>query len=110
MGKRVPGLDHAMHRALWRAFVKETFAPTNFFVHFNGRAHPVYRDGKTLLVLDEWHGELELLEPRGTAGPARYLGIWEIDEFVDRGRPRAMLGRRCRGKRLGRRFDLKGRP
>jgi hypothetical protein len=66
-------------RALWKEFVQKTFAKTKFKTTFNGLTRNVYRDDEYLVVLDEWHGDLELLGLQRTSGPARQVGSQTID-------------------------------
>jgi hypothetical protein len=64
---------------VWKTFVKEKFASTRFSVSFNGKTRPVYRDGsKHLIVLDEYHGALELIAFQSSPGPAKHVGSQPI--------------------------------
>ncbi len=46
---------------------------------FNGKMRPVYRDGsKHLIVLDEFHGALELITFQSSPGPAKHVGSQPI--------------------------------
>jgi hypothetical protein len=84
--------------SFWKEFVQTTFQRTNFKVTFNNATRPVYRDGNRLLVLDEYHGDLEVLAFQDRPGEAKYLGSQEIDFTMTPGPPggqptyRAKLG------------------
>ena len=76
---RVPGYAHDRMIALWKEFVKGKFGSTRFTVSFNGKTRPVYRDGtKHLIVLDEFHGALELIAFQSHPGPAKHIGSQPI--------------------------------
>ena len=66
-------------RAMWKDFVQKTFRNTNFKTTFNGMMRNVYRDDNNLIVLDEWHGDLELLAMQTKPGPATHVGSQEIE-------------------------------
>ena len=74
MGQRIPGVAQPDMIALWKAFAQKTFKSTRFKVTFNGKTRNVLTDGKLLYVLDEWHGDLEVLDAGGT-----HLGTIPID-------------------------------
>ena len=76
---RVPGYSQDQMIALWKQFVKGKFGSTRFTVSFNGKTRPVYRDGtKHLVVLDEFHGALELIAFQSHPGPAKHVGSQPI--------------------------------
>lgn len=86
MSNRVPGLSQDMHRALWTEFVRKTFQRTNRKVAFNGKLRNVFEGriptasaGTVFLVLDEYHGDLEVLDDK-----AKHLGSVELDISHDR--------------------------
>src|SRR5262249_32440531 len=81
---RIPGYSQDQMIAIWKAFVKSKFGSTRFTVSFNGKTRPVYRDGtKHLIVLDEYHGALELIAFQSKPGPARHVGSQAITvEFM----------------------------
>ena len=79
MSKRIPGLSQEQMIALWKTFVQPTFRRTGFKTTFNGKMRNVVKDDKYLIVLDEWHGDLELLAMQNKPGPAKHLGSQEID-------------------------------
>ena len=74
-----PRLQPTQMRALWKDFVQKTFRKTNFRTTFNGMMRNVYRDDSHLIVLDEWHGDLELLAMQAKPGAASHVGSQEID-------------------------------
>ncbi|HVV73894.1 MAG TPA: hypothetical protein VFE62_17090 [Gemmataceae bacterium] len=77
--KRVPGYSQEDMRGLWKRFVYETFQRTRFRTPVKGETRPVHRDGmRRLIVLDELHGDLEVLEFQARSGKAKYLGTQEI--------------------------------
>ena len=61
MSKRITGHSQEQMIALWKDFVQKTFRKTGFKTTFNAKTRNVFRDDKHLIVLDEWHGDLELL-------------------------------------------------
>ncbi len=79
MSQRIPGYSQDQMRALWKDFVQKTLRKTNFKTTFNGMTRNVYRDDDHLIVLDEWHGDLELLAMQKKPGPATHVGSQEID-------------------------------
>jgi hypothetical protein len=68
--------------AIWKDFVQESFRKTRFRTTFNGKTRSVYRDGGRLLVLDEYHGDLEVLAMQVRPGDATHIGSQEIDAAV----------------------------
>jgi hypothetical protein len=79
MSQRIPGYSQDQMRAMWKEFVQKTFRKTNFKTTFNGKTRNVFRDDDHLIVLDEWHGDLELLAMQAKPGPATHVGSQEID-------------------------------
>jgi hypothetical protein len=79
MSQRIPGIEQNEMIALWKGFVQRTLRRTNFRTTFNGATRTVYRDDTRLLVLDEYHGDLEVLEMQRSPGKATHLGSQEID-------------------------------
>ncbi len=76
---RVPGYAQDEMIALWKKFVKSKFGATRFTVSFKGKTRPVYKDGtKHLIVLDEFHGALELIAFQSSPGPAKHVGSQQI--------------------------------
>jgi hypothetical protein len=74
MGSRIPNLPQNDMIALWKAFVQQRFKSTRSKVSFNGKTRNVFSDGTQLYVLDEWHGDLEVLDLKG-----KHLGTIPID-------------------------------
>jgi hypothetical protein len=66
-------------RALWKDFVRKALRKTNLKTTFNGMTRDVYRDNEYLVVLDEWHGDLELLAMQSRPGPATHVGSQQIE-------------------------------
>ena len=83
MSQRIPGLSQPDMIALWKEFVRRSFVRTRFQTTFNGVTRVVYRDGGRLLVLDEYHGDLEVLAFQARPGEAEHLGSQEIDVVFD---------------------------
>ncbi len=79
MSQRIPDYDQEQMRALWKEFVQKTFRRTSFKTNFNGVMRNVYTDGVHLIVLDEWHGDLELLAMQKKPGAAKHVGSQEIN-------------------------------
>lgn len=79
MSQRIPGYNQEQMRALWKDFVRKTFQKTNFKTTFNGEMRNVFKDATHLIVLDEWHGDLELLAMQAKPGPAKHVGSQEIE-------------------------------
>lgn len=79
MSQRVPGFSQDEMIAVWKDFVQRNYQRTNFRTTFNQKTRTVYRDKSRLLVLDEYHGDLEVLELQMRPGKARHLGTQEID-------------------------------
>lgn len=86
MSQRVSGLSQEDHRALWTNFVRSTFRRTNRKVSFNGKRRNVYEGtlqavscDPVYLVLDEYHGDLEVLDKKAT-----HLGSMELNISADR--------------------------
>jgi hypothetical protein len=82
MSKLVPGLSSEQMRALWRDFMVKTFSNSGFKVKFNGKTRTVFSDGSRFLVLDEQHGDVEIIKKQPKKGPAVYLGTQEIDPTI----------------------------
>ena len=84
MSQRIPGYSQPDMIALWKDFVQRTFQRTGFRTTFNGATRNVYRDGVLrLLVLDEYHGDLEVLAFQSRPGKALHQGSQEIDATYD---------------------------
>jgi hypothetical protein len=79
MSQRIPGYSQPEMTAIWMNFVQQSFRRTGFKTTFNQKTRAVYQDGTRLLVLDEWHGDLEVLEFQQRGGDATHLGSQEID-------------------------------
>lgn len=79
MSQRIPGYSQHQMDAEWTRFVKTAPGKTNFKTAFNGKSSNVYRDENHLFVLDEYHGDLEVLAMQNNPGPAKHLGSQEID-------------------------------
>lgn len=79
MSQRIAGYSQEQMRALWKEFVQKTLQKTKFKTSFNGMTRNVFRDATHLIVLDEWHGDLELLAMQNKPGPATHVGSQEID-------------------------------
>jgi hypothetical protein len=79
MSRRIPGFSQPDMIAVWKEFVQKTFVATKFRTTFNGKTRNVYRDDVNLIVLDELHGDLELLAMQKKPGPATHVGSQEID-------------------------------
>ena len=79
MSQCIPGYSQDQMRALWKDFVQKTLRKTNFKTTFKGMTRNVYRDDNYLIVLDEWHGDLELLAMQNKPGPATHVGPQEIE-------------------------------
>ena len=79
MSKRVPGMSQGEMMAKWREFVAKEFRNTGLKTKFNAVKKNVYTDGKYLYVLDEWHGDLEVLKYQESKGPAEHLGSCELE-------------------------------
>jgi len=81
MSKRVPGMSDQEMRASWQAFLAKEFVRTKFKVSFNGKKRNVFTDRrkKYLYVLDEKHGDLEVLEYRDSKGETEHIGSQEIE-------------------------------
>jgi hypothetical protein len=60
--------------AVWKEFVQRSFLRTKFRTTFNGATRTVYQDGFRLYVLDEYHGDLEVLARQTSPGEAKHLG------------------------------------
>jgi hypothetical protein len=106
-------------RAFWKGFVQNTFQRTGFKVTFNNATRNVYRDGVArLVVLDEKHGDLEILAFQRRPGDAKHIGSQEINVVQNppaspTGKPtyRATLGTLYRGVKPGKKphkFTLVG--
>jgi hypothetical protein len=94
MSQRIPGYNQDQMRALWRDFVQKTLGKTRFKTTFGGMTRNVYRDGSSyLVVLDEWHGDLELLAFQDKAGPGTHVGSQEIDIVATSPTPQFKRGR-----------------
>jgi hypothetical protein len=91
MSKRIAGYSQPEMIALWKEFVQKTFQRTGFRTTFNGVTRTVYRDDVSrLLVLDEYHGDLEVLEFQTKPGDGKHIGSQEIDVVLvpsTKGRP-----------------------
>jgi hypothetical protein len=74
MSERIPGWSQNQMIALWQEWVKKKFRKTQQKVRFNGKTRNVFTNGKHLYVLDEYHGDLEVLDH-----DAKHLGTNEID-------------------------------
>lgn len=80
MSQRIPGYSQPDMIALWKDFVQRTFQRTGFRTTFNAATRNVYQDGVSrLLVLDEYHGDLEVLAFQSRPGEALHMGSQEID-------------------------------
>jgi hypothetical protein len=79
MSKRIAGYNQEQMRAVWKEFVQKTFQRTKFRTTFNNAERTVYSDGTRLVVLDEYHGDLEVLAMQERPGLAKHLGSQEID-------------------------------
>jgi hypothetical protein len=79
MSKPIAGHSQEQMIALWKDFVQKTFRKTGFKTTFNAKMRNVFKDDKYLIVLDEWHGDLELLAMQNKPGPAKHVGSQEID-------------------------------
>jgi hypothetical protein len=79
MSQRVPGFSQQEMIALWKDFCTKSFRRTNFRTTFNGVTRTVYQHDQQLLVLDEYHGDLEVLAFQTRAGEARHRGSQAID-------------------------------
>ena len=82
MSQRIPGYSQEQMIAIWKDFVQKTFRKTKYRTTFNGKTRTVYQDGARLLVLDEYHGDLEVLAMQARPGDAKHLGSQEIDAIV----------------------------
>jgi hypothetical protein len=93
MSQRIPGYSQPEMIALWKEFVQKTFQRTGFRTAFNGVTRTVNRDGVSrLLVLDEYHGDLEVLEFQAKPGEGKHIGSQEIDVvFVPSNKGRPMI-------------------
>lgn len=78
MSQRVPGYTQNEMIAVWKDFVQRSLVRTKFRTTFNVATRTVYTDGFRLYVLDEYHGDLEVLERRTSPGVAKHLGSQEI--------------------------------
>jgi hypothetical protein len=84
MSERIPGYSQPDMIALWKDFVQRTFQRTRFRTTFNGVTRTVFQDGVArLLVLDEYHGDLEVLVFQSRPGKAFHMGSQEIDVTYD---------------------------
>jgi hypothetical protein len=83
MSKRVPGYSQQEMIALWKGFVQSSFRRTGFRTSFNGKDRAVFQDRTRLLILDEYHGDLEVLSLQVHSGEAQHLGSQEIDVSYD---------------------------
>jgi hypothetical protein len=79
MSKRVPGMSQEEMMAKWKEFVMKEFRKTGLKTKFNQVKKNVYTDGEYLYVLDDWHGDLEVLKYQKTKGPAEHLGSCELE-------------------------------
>lgn len=82
MSQRIEGYSQPEMIALWKEFVQNTFRRTKFRTTFNNATRTVYQDGNRLLVLDEYHGDLEVLALQLKPGPGKHLGSQEIVSVV----------------------------
>lgn len=99
---RVPGYSQDQMIAIWKEFVKGKFGSTRFTVSFNGKTRPVYRDGeKNLIVLDEFHGALELLVFQSKPGPVKHVGSQPITVDYVPGDPAKRVPAKIRKVGLG---------
>ncbi len=75
-GVNIPGWSKDQHIALWSGFFGD-FASSGYTVSFGGKRRTVRwvdKDSGQLGVLDESHGEIEVLNAQ-----ARHLGIMQIE-------------------------------
>lgn len=86
MSQRLAGVSQEDHIALWRQFVQQTFRRTNRKVSFNGKRRNVHEatipkvsSDPVYVVLDEYHGDLEVLDD-----DADHLGSMELNISADR--------------------------
>jgi hypothetical protein len=79
MSKRVPGMSQPEMIAKWKEFVMKELRDTGLKTKFNTVKKNVYTDGKYLYVLDEWHGDLEVMKYQESKGPAEHLGSCELE-------------------------------
>jgi hypothetical protein len=108
MSQRIPGYSQDQMRALWKDFVQSTLRKTNFKTTFNGMMRNVYRDDANLIVLDEWHGDLELLAMQNKPGPAKHVGSQEIDIVATSPSPQFQRGKITMGGKH--KYVLTGSP
>ena len=113
MSQRIPGYSQPEMTSVWQEFVTKSFRRTKFKTTFNGKTRNVYEDGARLLILDEWHGDLEVLEFQSRSGDAQHLGSQEIDVIYQQapghGKPKVVqvkLGKFKPGAKH--KFDLVG--
>lgn len=94
MGRRPKGMSQDECRALWKRFMDAQFTRTSRQVRFNDRTRTVYEGtftwrppgkkepltiGPVYLVLDEWHGDVEVCEHRIKRGKAAHIGSLQLD-------------------------------
>jgi hypothetical protein len=73
--------------ALWKDFVQKTFQRTGFRTTFNGVTRTVFRDATRLVILDEYHGDLEVLAFQSRAGQGHHQGSQELEVVLKPSRP-----------------------
>ena len=100
MSNRVPGVSDEEMRSYWNGFVMKKFGRTGMKTTFNGKTRNVYTDKRFLYVLDEKHGDLEVLKYQEGKGPAVHVGSQEIDAVFEL-KPGEKVGR-LKEMKLGR--------